>query len=169
MGYRARLGKIPKKEKDKFDGKNYDESKKLLSEGRRIHTPDSYTQLIELGKYFNFKKGEINFYSFDIYKECESEFYIMTKENLKELIYDYHENIHIMYERLAKGLDDRQKFLNSKVREWDNKFIDPYYLDEEDTDGEIVKSWSYEYSIFNLVYIYRTFDWKNDYLIYSAW
>jgi len=27
----------------------------------------------------------------------------------------------------------------------------------------------YEYAIFNLVYIYRTFDWENDYLIYSGW
>ena len=74
-----------------------------------------------------------------------------------------------MYERLAKGKDDVQVFINSKAREWGNKFLNPYYLDEETTDGAIVKSWEYEYAIFNLVYIYRTFDWENDYLIYSAW
>lgn len=59
--------------------------------------------------------------------------------------------------------------LRGKAEEWSGKYIRPYYLDEDNTDGEIVSSWKIEYAIFNLVYIYRTFDWKNDYLIYSGW
>ena len=40
----------------------------------------------------------------------------------------------------------------------------PYDLDD-DTDC-IVNSWKYEYVIFELVRIYKTFDWKNDVLLY---
>ena len=33
----------------------------------------------------------------------------------------------------------------------------------------ITNSWKYEYSIFELVRIYKTFDWENDYLVYYGW
>lgn len=169
MGYRSRLGKIPKTEKEKYRGKRYEEVEDLMGGYFTCYRPKEYTQLFELGKYFDFTKGKTDFYDFDIYEKTECEFFIMTKEALKELIYDYHENIYNMYERLAQGKDDIQMFINGKATEWCSKFSNPYYLDEETTDGEIVKSWKYEYSIFNLVYIYRAFDWENDYLIYSAW
>jgi hypothetical protein len=169
MSYRSRLGKIAKTEKEKYKGKSYEEVAAMMGEDFVCYRPNAHTELFELGKYFEFTKGKINFYDFDIEEEEDCEFYIMSKEDLKELIYDYHELIYNMYERLAKGKDDVQTFINGKAIEWCGKFSIPYYLDEETTDGEIVKSWKYEYSIFNLVYIYRTFDWENDYLIYSAW
>ena len=40
----------------------------------------------------------------------------------------------------------------------------PYNLDNERT--EIVTSWKYEYSIFELVKLYKEFDWKKNYLYY---
>jgi hypothetical protein len=169
MSYRSRLGKIAKTEKEKYKGKSYEEVAAMMGEDFVCYRPNAHTELFELGKYFEFTKGKINFYDFDIEDETECEFYIMSKEDLKELIYDYHEIIYNFYERLAKGKDDVQAFVDGQAREWCSKFSNPYYLDEETTDGEIVKSWKYEYSIFNLVYIYRTFDWENDYLIYSAW
>lgn len=169
MGYRSRLGKIAKTEKEKYKGKSYEEVAAMMGEYFACYRPEAHTQIFGLGKYFEFTKGKTNFYDFDVEEEEDCEFHIMTKEDLKELIRDYHEVICNMYERLAKGEDDVQEFINGKVREWRSKFLNPYYLDEEHTSGEIVKSWKYEYSIFNLVYIYRTFDWENDYLIYSAW
>jgi hypothetical protein len=43
----------------------------------------------------------------------------------------------------------------------------PYDIDE-DSDG-IVQSGLYEYAIFELVYIYKTFDWENNYLLFYGW
>lgn len=56
-----------------------------------------------------------------------------------------------------------------KVSEWEGKYLKPYWLDEDSTDGFISRSWKYEYAIFNLVYIYRSFDFENDFLIFSGW
>lgn len=44
--------------------------------------------------------------------------------------------------------------------------LTPYNLDEGD---EITTSWKYEYSIFELVRIYKTFDWKNNVMIYYGY
>jgi hypothetical protein len=172
MGYRARLGKVKKSEKEYWQNKSYDEVDEEIGSENAVYFPPFHTQIYELGKYFNFTQGKTPFYSFDVEEETECEFFIMSKQELKELIQDCHEIIYQYFERMAQGLkyeDTPQEHVEDKARSWGNQFINPYYLDEEKTDGEITKSWSYEYSIFNLVYIYRTFDWENDYLIYSAW
>lgn len=48
--------------------------------------------------------------------------------------------------------------------EWVN--MKPYNLSDETTT--ISTSWKYEYAIFELVKIYKTFDWKRHYLIYRG-
>ena len=210
MGYRTKLGKIPKHMKDHFVGLNYKDAVKKAIQLTKESIPDykekyyialeyelpNFVQLYELGKYANYEDGRIPFFSFDIYEECESEFDILTKEGLLKIIEDYHNKILKNFEddfkivedslKEFKDLDDDSEeitikvskegyfelynTLKSKVREWNRSYkILPYYLDQEHSDGMIVSSWKYEYAIFNLVYIYRTFDWENDYLIYSAW
>ena len=173
MGYRSRLGKITKTEKERFSGKSSEDVEAMLSEDEAPYRLETHTELYEIGKYADYGEHTTPFYAFDIYKEFESEFAIMGKEGLKAIITSYHEKILKNYEELRKGTESVENFLNSRIREWGEKCGEwnmlPYYLDEERTDGEIVKSWQDEYAIFNLVYIYRTFDWENDYLIYSAW
>ena len=170
MGYRSRLGKICKAERDKYKNKTYEEAQQIVGEDNSLYYPPEHKELYEIGKYADYNKGLEAFYNFDIYKMCESEFHIMTKENLLEIIRDYHKKIYQGYKELEEGKDSSE-FIKSRVREWGRNGFDiqPYYLDQKKTDGEIVRSWQYEYAIFNLVYIYRTFDWENDYLIYSAW
>ena|ERR1035437_3480717 len=48
--------------------------------------------------------------------------------------------------------------------EWVNEFA--YDLGEND---KITGSWKYEYSIFELVRIYKTFDWENNELVYYGY
>ena len=36
-------------------------------------------------------------------------------------------------------------------------------------DRELVSSWKYEYAIFNLVNLYKTFDWKRNVMIYYGY
>jgi hypothetical protein len=42
----------------------------------------------------------------------------------------------------------------------------PYDLESGD---EVTTSWKYEYAIFELVRIYKTFDWENDIMIYYGY
>lgn len=178
MGYRTRLGRIAKTEREKYKGKTCEEVEAIINdEGRGPYRLKEHTELHELGKYVDFNDGLESFYDFNIVEACESEFHIMTKDNLKVIIDAYHDKIHQHYKELADGKSEADGvevdvFLQRREKMWSrthNFGLLPYYLDEEHTDGEIVKSWQYEYAIFNLVYIYRTFDWENDYLIYSAW
>jgi len=179
MGYRVRLGRIAKSEREKYKGKSYEECSKLY--GDKYDCFPSYRlpeheELFEIGKYWDFKHetGETEklegFYDFDVYKECESEFYIMSKPQLLKIIDWYHDKIYLYFQDLYDGKEDPQVYFASKVNEWkDKKWTKPYWLDEEHSDGEVVRSWKYEYAIFNITHIYRTFDWENDYLIYSGW
>jgi len=191
MGYRARLGRIPKAAKEKYAGKSAEEVG-ALCEADEVNKGDSYwvsrpkehVQLYELGKYCDFRDDSVDFYDFDIMEKCENEFHIMPKETLKKIIEYYHNKIFANYEELhsqAEGNPPKDpyadehaivNFLRSRKLEWgkkDSYGLLPYRLDEDDDcDGFISGSWQYEYGIFNIVHIYRTFDWENDYLIYSA-
>jgi hypothetical protein len=48
--------------------------------------------------------------------------------------------------------------------EWNR--LTPYNLDSEDA---ITKSWKYEYEIFELVRIYKSFDWKRNVMCYYGY
>jgi hypothetical protein len=176
MGYRLRLGRIAKTEREKYRGKTLEEAQAMMDEDEALYRPHAHTQLYEIGKYVNFSEGAEPFYDFEL---DEDEFKIVNKEWLKALIQEYHDRIWYTYASLAKGegecLEDPdapRKFLLKRAREWGRSFnLLPYYLDQppEKCDGFLVSSWDIEYAIFNLVYIYRTFDWEKDYLIYSGW
>lgn len=165
MGYRARLGKIAKTEKAKFDGLNYEEAFNIEED---LYYPPAHTQIYELGKHVNFanQSGKSEpFYSFDIYDECKSEFCILNKEGLEFIIDEYHKIIKGYFNDMKP--EEFEGYIRSKRGEWDNKFnLKPYSID---TNKEFIGSWKYEYAIFTLVEIYRSFDWEDDYLIYSAW
>lgn len=68
------------------------------------------------------------------------------------------EAFHCIKERLRRG-----------VFEWgilDGGFIPAYKLDDTGPDEFISTSWSYEYAIFNLIHLYKTFDFKKNYMVY---
>jgi hypothetical protein len=166
----------------RFLGLDFAHVEMMMEENCAPYYPSFHTQLYELGKYVDFNDGLEPFYTgFNIQSDCEAEFHIMRKPDLKKIIEEYSELIWGNYIELAKRegscWDDEkgekdcvQRFLERRAREWNNPFMTPYRLDEPmGQDGEIAGSWQYEYAIFNLVYIYRTFDWDNDYMIYSGW
>ena len=60
-------------------------------------------------------------------------------------------------------LYDVQNYFRSKLHDWR---FGTYSLDEE--KDEVVTSYTYEYIVFDLVRILKTFDWENDILIWSG-
>lgn len=58
---------------------------------------------------------------------------------------------------------DMIQHIRSMRMEWN---LTPYNLNEGD---EVTHSWKYEYSIFELVRIYKQFDWENNVMIYYGY
>ena len=176
MGYRNRLGRIPKTEKAKYEH--------LIEWDNPDVTPyyelEGFEELFEL--CISYTKEALkakDFFSFDIYKGYEAEFYILDKEGLKYIIDDLHKQILKNYTELRDDIagdnTNISKIINhlqSKVWVWQENVFDvkPYYLEpKKGSDGRLVASYHIEYIIFELVLMYNTFDWENDYLIYNGW
>jgi len=173
MGYRARLGKIAKAEREKYRGKTEEEVNAMMQDDEAPYRLKAHTQLYEIGKYVNLKGESEPFYDFEL---DENEFHILTKEQLKNIIDWYHKSTYDYYNKLLNEIENGKyesvySHIHSMLMEWEKNDwnITPYWLDQKHTDGFIVQSWKIEYSIFNIVYIYHSFDWENDYLIYSGW
>lgn len=195
MGYRLRLGKIDKAQADLFrhlprEERGWDDPQESPQDpddsDYTPYYPFGHTQLYEIGKYYNLSPDlKDPFYtSFDVIREYESDFHIIGKEGLKAIIEDYRQMIiegleedlnaevpeHLQGEITKEDL--LKRVLQEELDRWNKSFgLRMYYLDEkpEQSDGKITPCWNLKYAIFNLVHIYRTFDWENDYLIYSGW
>lgn len=177
MGYRTRLGRVSKSSRELFINKDFETVYALLNGSEHsIYRPDFHEELLCLGSE-SYRPNDVSeFYSFDCYEACEGEFLIVSKSGLIEIIDEYHRRVAAMYDELFAGSDaERLSHIARKVQEWgqDNiKFgVRPYYLEQDlsNRDGIIARSWMFEYQIFNIAYIYSTFDWANDYLILNGW
>lgn len=113
-------------------------------------------------------------------KEFESRYQILNKNGLQEIIKIYKD---IILEDLTADLDhfdkneiDILKFkANQKKEKWNSPVnglnVLPYNLKELNMSRNNIMTYdnSFEYQIFNLVFIYNTFDWNENILIISGW
>ena len=150
-------------------------------------------KLYELGKYaddFDNKHFKPVFLNEELQKEFEEEhdLYIVGKEFMKGVIERYTKKVQDYYKELIKDVVEESGFMRTKelneipdssiykildhiksmASEWGVCFVKilPYRLDENDS---VCTSWKYEYSIFELVRIYKTFDWENSHMIYYGY
>ena len=141
-------------------------------ESFEISCPDSFSELICLGRVSGIELPLEDFYSFNV-RDYEVEFKIMTKESLKTLIEHWQDEITSQLRELIDNPDSIHGYLRSKINTWDRKeryYYPPYLLKKKkDNDFMVSSDLHYEYAIFNLVSIFRNFDWENDYLIYNGW
>jgi len=210
MGYRNYLGSLPKKEynqiksmtlKELYEFKNEEWSDDPYERDGHVGVYDvAYNTHYELGKYIDsfdkkffkpvFKNKETQKHFTD-----ESDFYIVQKEFLEELIKYYTGMIKKYYKNILdpffEGAESKAGFMKTKdtpmteeeisgvykvidhvrsmamewgVAGWFEDML-PYKLDSKD----LVSSWKYEYSIFNLINLYKTFDWKKNVMIYYGY
>ena len=102
--------------------------------------------------------------------------YVVGKEGLLELINVFQEKITRFYEDLK--VDDgefdypsltaerkQELHINKMIRNWKNG--NPVDLDAN--SDRIVRSWDYEYQIFELVRILKTFDFEKDTIVVMGW
>jgi hypothetical protein len=170
MGYRNYLCSIPKTtykevknltQKElyaKYKMDDYFDSRKL----------SGFNELFELGKYFEFQNGKKKkFFINKMDFEEDVEFSIVNKKFFLNIIEFYRKKIVKIYKSLKVENEDKKNYyFNQKISEWGNKLGKPYNIDLS-TD-RIVESWLYEYEIFELVRIYKLFDWKNNLLLFTG-
>lgn len=108
--------------------------------------------------------------------------YIVGKEAIENAIEWQRVQILKYFNNLLLNKDERQgldrfdtrtreqrmeEAIRSKITEWDNPWTKPYHLKEG--SDEIVKSWLYEYTIFELVKLYNTTNWKTECVVFMGW
>lgn len=131
------------------------------------------TDIEELYKHGNslFKSLELNEEYFD-YKPI-----VLEPSGILCAIEIYRNQIIKHYKRLANETEIYHKSQLERLRnhvedmldEWDNQnFPDlrPYDLSDS---KNIISSWKYEYQIFELVRIYKEFDWEHYSLVFYGW
>ncbi len=172
MGYRVRLGRVIKLEAESFR----DLSENELDEMDQVYyRPEFHDELVEIGKGYSMPEHRTPFYTkFELEEE---EFDILSKEGLAAIIEDFRNDIETYYTEIEE--EEKDFHFSWRQSQWKKGTLGPkfpneplaYYLRDGDqsTDGFITGSWVKEYAIFNLIYLYRTFDFENDYLIYSGW
>lgn len=93
---------------------------------------------------------------------------ILTKEGLKKIIDRYHNDTVTYYERLLKeGKENSIRFLTN-IKEILLSLSSPVedFLNLDNNNLKLTKSYRKEFAIFNLVSIYKFFDWDNYSIIY---
>ena len=194
MGYRNYIGYINKEEYNKIK----DKTKQELNEYYRnedwfevYEDEEPYIPcyklvecLYEFGKYVEF--GDEKYYSpfftdekTQEYMTEEHDFFIVNKDFLKHIINHYKEKIQTFY----KGMLLPEEYKNKEFKDIPEEYLikwhdhirfnssewielNTFHLEKGD---EITTSWKYEYSIFELVRIYKHFDWENNIVVYYGW
>lgn len=137
-------------------------------------------EIYEFGKYVDwaFKMQEKNDSIFDS-EELKEQYVdyepvLCSQEDFLFAINEYKQNIINYYKSLLEeeeGVPIEYKckrHIKNQLGEWQNNFgICP--IDTNLERQTINRSWLYEYSIFELVRVYKTFDWENNSLVLLGW
>lgn len=133
-------------------------------------------KIVDLGKLL-FKQEEVQ-EKFEDYYPC-----IVGKEAVecaiewqrnkivsyfKSLLLDDEEYKEINYFDTRTKEQRMEDAINSKIREWENSYCIPYNLDINNKN-KLVNSWLYEYTIFDLVKLYKDTDWEKECLIFYGY
>ena len=198
MGYRNYIATMPKTEHDKIKNYSkkelYAYKNEKIEDGYVGVYDIAEKPLYELGKYvdeFDKKYFSPVFNNKDLQKEMtdEHDFYIVEKDFLEAVIIRYGLKVRNYYNEMLKDFLTNEKYPKLKdiskvpsesifkivehVRDmsfdWGcSVFSDrmPYDLEKGDA---VTTSWKYEYAQFELVRIYKTFDWDNNIMIYYGY
>lgn len=145
------------------------------------------TEIYELGKYseigFKLESERPSLFTSDELKERYSDytFALLTKDDFKAVIEAYRQKIVDWFQSLLNpdesqvtvaklSKEERKHFewkyqIEDKLDRWSGKYfgISPINLNEN--SERITDSWLYEYAIFELIRLYKIFDWENDELV----
>lgn len=148
-------------------------------------------ELYELGKYseiaFKLESERPSLFATEELKGKYSDygFALLTKNDFKAVIEVYRQKIIDWFKSLLE-IKDSNKFtaeftkeqywlemlkreVQDKLDSWSGKYFGISPIDLDESRERITSDWSYEYAIFELVRLYKVFDWKNDDLVLMGW
>lgn len=149
------------------------------------------TELHELGKHseigFKLESERPSLFTSDELKERYGDygFALLTKDDFKAVIEFYRHKIidwlkslldpegdPMIPSKLSK--EERRRILidyeiQDKLDSWSGKYFEISPIDLDESKERITGDWSYEYAIFELVRLYKIFDWENDDLVLVGW
>ena len=112
-------------------------------------------------------------------------FALLTKDDFKAVIEAYRQKIINWLQSLLNPEDDpiipselskeeRKRLtieheIQDKIDSWSGKYFGISPIDLDESRERITGDWSYEYAIFELVRLYKIFDWENDDLVLVGW
>lgn len=160
----------------KNDWQNEEEFKKFYD-----YKHANVEELHEIGKYYEAPDDGFKV-THDLSDE-DTEFKVITHESIKAIIRQYAAK-HLeylkkcavmdkdldergLYEREHGYMDGAQQYVEKQIREWEKAEILLYDIDLD--NPRLVKSWSYQFELFELLRIYKTFDRENDVVIYEGY
>lgn len=112
-------------------------------------------------------------------------FALLTKDDFKAVIEAYRQKIVDWFQSLLNSdkspitsnklsKEERKRLeweyeIRDKLDAWSGKYFGILPIDLDESRERITGDWSYEYAIFELVRVYKTFDWENDDLVLVGW
>lgn len=174
MGYRTYLGQVSKDEHDKMQKMSYP----YLCEKYGDKGDDSVSvyQLVKelhgFGKYYEVDTSKYN--HFFAKKEMQDhftdhDFWVVDKDFLLGIIGKERQAMAEWYEECkSKTHAELVSQAERHASEWRGDFgVCPYNLDL--SKPHLVDSWLRDYTVFDLVRIYKSFDFENNLLVYYGW
>lgn len=190
MGYRNYIAVVDKESLDKIRGLSYDEVKEKYGDEGYI---SEYTfndkgikikRILEIGEIVSYKENSAKL------KEClspvfsdnkinevlnnDSEFMLGNKKLLENIIEVYRktvveyytdiQNIDKIREMRSDPTVNHLNYFLTKCRNKVSEFSENWFV--SDSDNILHYTWQYEYDIFNLIYILKTFGWNKNYLLW---
>lgn len=153
-------------------------------------------EIFEFGKYYEnesdiYKHGDSLFTSNELNEKYEDFGAIVCDENAILCAIEWQkQHIINMYENLVnntfedtlernyypKDIDDKElhykrllEHCKDHLNWWKPEFGDYTAIDTDKSKDNLADSWLYEHTIFDLVRIYKTFDWENKCLLFCGW
>ena len=157
------FGKYVDYKNDKIPVFSNEETQKYFDDEHDFYIVDKKFLEFVIDEYKNKNRS----YFSDMKFNPESEFIKSKSKTVSDSIdnlYDYNYDFSKLTQDECNMLHEIISHINDKNHEWDNNWTSPYSLD--DSSDCIVNSWKYEYAIFELVRIYKSFDWDNNVMVY---
>lgn len=192
MGYRNKIALLEKSKREEIKEMTHEQLVKWFKKtgsGDVLDPDDDYVpcyelanEFYELGKYCDLEY--LNEVKMPVFLNTETnnnfnsdgEFVLIEKAGLLLIIEEYRKKILKYYESILTPpqhdidlncVETADMVIRSKIKEWTSEFIKPYNLNM--TDPDIVDSWSYEYTIFELVRHLKTFDFEKYHVCLTGW
>lgn len=149
------------------------------------------SSIYELGKHseigFKLESERLSLFTSEELKERYSDdgFALLTKDDFKAIIEAYRQKIIEWFQNLLNpdrspitsnklSKEERKRLeweyeIRDKLDAWSGKYFGISPIDLDESRERITGDWSYEYAIFELVRVYKVFDWENDDLVLVGW